>query len=184
MSQFFIQGSGGTPPPPGTLGFLSGDTGTNPVPPDGANNINLFGDPLAPGIVTRGDVAGTTVFFGLEQPTVCGTGQTINTGTADLVTLPLGAAAATYTLTANVSGKAATQSGVGGTLFGVVRTDGATVTIIDTIDTVSNSDLVLAGASFTFVASGGSVILRATGSLGTVINWNGCVTYVAVVAGI
>lgn len=184
MSQFFIQGSGGTPPPPGTLGFLTGDTGTNPVPPDGANNINLFGDPLAPGIVSRGNIASNTIFFGLEQPTVCGTGQTINTGTADLVTLPLGASAATYTLTANIAGKAATQSGVGGTSFAVVRTDGATATLIDVSDDVINSDLVLSGASFTFVVSGGNVILRATGSLGTVINWNGCVTYVSVVAGI
>lgn len=184
MSQFFIQNNGGTPPPPGTVGFLSGDIGTNPVPPDGANNINIFGDPLAPGIITRGDIAGNTVFVGLEQPTTCGTGQTINTSTVDLVTLPLGVLAATYTLTANVAGKAATQSGIGGTLFGVVRTDGVTVTIIDTIDNVTNTDLVLVGASFTFVASGGNIILRATGSLGTVINWNGCVTYVAVVAGI
>lgn len=183
MSQIYKSSASG-PPPPGTVVTLTGDTGTNPVPPDGAGNINAFGDPTAPGIVTRGNVASNTVFFGLEQPTICGTGQTINTGTADLVTLPLGASAATYTLTANVAGKAATQSGIGGTLFGVVRTNGVTATIIDTIDTVTNSDLVLAGASFTFVASGGSVILRATGSLGTVINWNGCVTYVAVVAGI
>lgn len=183
MSQIYKSPSSG-PPPPGSVTDLTGDTGTNPVPPDGANNINVFGDPTAPGIVTRGNIASNTIFVGLMQPTVCGTGQTINTGTADLVTLPLGGSAATYTLTANIAGKAATQSGVGGTVFGVVRTNGATATIINVNSPVIESDLVLAGASFTFVTSGNNVILRATGSLGTVINWNGCVTYVSVVAGI
>lgn len=183
MSQIYKSSASG-PPPPGSVTDLTGDTGTNPVPPDGANNINVFGDPLAPGIVTRGDAAGNTVFFGLEQPTTCGTGITVDVGTADLVTLALGASAATYTLSANVAGKAATQNGIGGSLFGTFTTDGATVTLINTVDAVINSDLVLAGASFTFVASGGNVILRATGSLGTVISWNGCISYVSVIAGI
>lgn len=183
MSQFF-RDSSASPPPPGTVTDLTGDTGTNPVPPDGANNINVFGDPTAPGIVTRGDAAANTLFIGLEQPVTCGTGQTIDTGSVDLVTLPLGASAATYTLSANVAGKAATQSGVGGSLFGSFRTDGATATVINSVDAVINSDLVLAGASFNLVASGGDVILRATGSLGTVVNWKGCVTMVSVIAGI
>lgn len=183
MSQIY-KSTSSAPPPPGTVITLSGDTGTNPVPPDGAGNINVFGDPTAPGIVTRGNIASNTVFVGLEQPTTCGTGQTVNTGTADLVTLALGASAATYTLSANIAGKAATQSGVGGSLFGVVRTDGTIATIIAISSNIVESDLILAGASFTFLASGGSIILRATGSLGTVINWNACVTYVSVVAGI
>jgi hypothetical protein len=183
MSQFFIDASAG-PPPPGTVTDLTGDTGTNPVSPDGAHNINVFGDPTAPGIVTRGDAASNTVFFGLEQPVTCGTGQTINTGTADLVTIALGASAGTFTLSANVGGKAATQSGIGGSLFATFRTDGATATVINSVDSVINSDLVLAAASFTFVTSAGSVILRATGALGTVINWKGCVTYLSVIVGI
>lgn len=183
MSQIYKSRTSG-PPPPGSLTDLTGDTGFNPVAPDGSNNINLFGDPLAPGIVTRGDAPSHTIFIGLQQPVVCGSGQTINTGTADLVTLPLGGAAATYTLSANVAGKAATQSGIGGSLFATFKTDGATATLINVVDNVVNKDLVVAGASFTFVASGASVILRATGSLGTVINWNGCITYVSVVAGV
>lgn len=183
MSQFFVEATAG-PAPPGTVTDLTGDTGTNPVGPDGSNNINVFADPLAPGIVTRGVSASNTVYWGLTQPTTCGTGQTIDTATADLVTLALGASAATYSLSANVAGKAATQSGIGGTLFAVVRTDGTTATIISVVSPISESDLVLAGASFTFVVSAGSVILRATGTLGTIINWNGCVTYANVVAGV
>ena len=183
MSQIYKSTSSG-PPPPGTVTDLTGDTGTNPVPPDGANNINVFGDPTAPGIVTRGDAAGFTVFFGLAQPTTCGTGQTINTGTADLVTISLGASAATYTLDAIVAGKAATASGIGGTATATFRTNGAAATLINTVDDIVNADLAIAGASFTFVVSGNDVILRATGSLGSVINWKGCVTYTSVVAGI
>src|SRR5574338_166097 len=182
MSQFFIESSA-SPPPPTVMETLTGDTGTNPVGVDGSNNINVFGDPNAPGIITRGDAAANTVFFGLEQPTTCGTGQTINVGTADLVTLPLGASAATYTLRADVAGKAATASAIGGTAFGVFKTDGSTASVINTVDVVINADLAIVGASFTLIASGGSVSLLATGSLGSVINWKGCITYVSVIAG-
>lgn len=182
MSQIYKNASSG-PPPPGSVTDLQGDDLVI-VPPNGAGIIKTLADPLAPGIVTRGNAGTNTEFFGLLQPTVCGTGQTVNTGTADLVTLALGASPATYTLSANIAGKAATQAGVGGTLFGVVRTNGVTATIININAPIIESDLVLVGASFTYVASGGNVILRATGSLGTVINWNGCVTYVNVVAGV
>lgn len=182
MSQFFVEASA-SPPPPGVVIEVTGDDAVI-VPASAGGNINVLHDPLAPGIVTRGVPGTNTEYWGLAQPVSCGTGQTVNTGTADLVTLPLGGSAATYTLSANIAGKAATQSGVGGSLFGVVRTDGATATIINVTTPIFESDLVLAGASFTFVVSGGSVILRVTGSLGTVINWNGCVTYVSVVAGI
>jgi hypothetical protein len=183
MSQIYKSTVSG-PPPPGTVTDLTGDTGSNPVPPDGANNINLFGDPLAPGIVTRGDIPSNTVFIGLAQPTVCGTGQTINAGTADLVTIALGATPATYTLSGNIAGKAATASGIGGNSIGTFRTDGATATLINSVDNIFNKDLAIAGASYTFVTSGNNVIYRATGSLGSVINWNGCVTYLSATGGI
>lgn len=184
MSQLY-KSPASSPPPPGTVTDLTGDTGTNPVPPDGSNNINVFGDPTAPGIVTRGDAAGSTVFFGLEQPTICGTGQTVDVGTADLVTISLGASAATYSMQVIVAGKAATASGIGGNAMATFRTNGAAATIINSVDIiVLNSDLAIAGASFNLVVSGNDVILRATGSLGSVINWKGCITYTFVVAGI
>jgi len=182
MSQIYKNASSG-PPPPGSVTDLQGDDGIT-VGPNGAGIIFTLSDPLAPGLSTRGNAGTFTEYWGLEQPTTCGTGTTIDVGTADLVTLALGASAATYTLTANIAGKAATQSGIGGTLFGVVRTDGVTATLISVQSPITESDLVLVAASFTFVVSGGNVILRATGALGTIINWNGCVTYVPVTAGI
>lgn len=178
MSQFFVEPAAG-PPAPGTVTDLTGDAGTNPVGPDGANNINIFGDPNAPGIITRGDAATNTLFVGLDQPVSCGIGQTIDVGTADIVTIDLGAVAGTYTFEAIVAGKALTASGIGGSLFATVKTDGATATLINTVDNITNADLAIIGASFTFVVSGNDLILRVTGSLGSVIDWKGCVTFVS-----
>lgn len=183
MSQIYKSRTSG-PPPPGSLTDLTGDIGFNPVTPDGSNNINIFGDPLAPGIVTRGDDPSHTLFIGLANPTTCGTGTTIDVGTADLVTLALGGSAATYSINAIVAGKAATASGAGGTAAGTFRTNGATATLINSVDLIVNRDLAIAGASFTLVASGNNVILRATGSLGSVISWKGCITYTSVTAGV
>lgn len=183
MSQAGLTNTKNIPPPPGSITDIEGDDSVV-VAPNGSGIIFTKGDPLAPGIVTRGDAGTNTEFFGLMQPIICGTGTTTNTSTADLVTLPLGASAATYTLLANVAGKAATQSGIGGSLFGVVRTDGSTATVISVNVANVEADLILAGASFAFVVSGGSVILRATGTLGTVINWNGCISYVNVTGGV
>jgi len=183
MSQIYKNSASG-PPPPGSLTDLTGDTGTNPVPPDGANNINLFEDPLAPGVITRGDAASNTVFFGLQIPQTCGTGVTVDVATADLVTLPLGATPGTYTFEGIIAGKAATASGIGGTVTGTFRTNGAAATIINTVDQIVNKDLAIAGASFDLIASANNVIFRARGSLGAVITWKGCISLVLSTAGV
>lgn len=163
---------------------LTGDIGVNPVGPDGANNINVFGDPLSPGITTRGDSGSNTLFIGLDQPTICGIGTTTNTSTVDLVTIPLGGSAGTYTFDGIIAGKALTASAIGGTLAGTFITNGAAATLINTVDLIVNKSLAIAGASFDLVTSGNDVILRATGSLGAVISWKGCVTFTNVAAGI
>ena len=43
--------------------FLTGDSGTNPVGPDGAGNINIFGEN---GVTTRGVAASNSIFVGLD----------------------------------------------------------------------------------------------------------------------
>jgi hypothetical protein len=177
MSQIYKSTASG-PAPPGVVETLTGDTGTNPVSPDGAHNINVFGDPDAPGIVTRGDSAANTVYFGLQIPVECGTGTTVNTGTADLITLDLGATPASYTFIVIITGKAATASSGGGQIVASLRTDGAAATLEETPDIIYNSSLVLSGASYTILASGNNAIVRATGSLGTVIAWKACAQYI------
>ena len=163
MSQYSTPGDTGSPSIP-DLESLTSDIGTNPVFGDAAHNINVFGEN---GIVTRGDAATNTIFIGLEQVTVCGTGQTVNVGTADLVTIALGATPGTFQLRGLAAGKAATSNGAGFQLIGTFKTNGAAATVINTVDSISNKDLVLAGTSVTFIASGNDVIMRATGSLGS-----------------
>lgn len=116
--------------------------------------------------------------------TVCGPGQSIDVGTADVVTIDLGSNPASYTFWGIITGKAASAHAIGGFSYGEIRTDGATATIVNTIDDIINKDLVLAGASFTIVVSGNTAILRGTGSLGSVITWKGCLTYVKAEAGV
>lgn len=180
MSQIYKTQSGG-PIPPGLVATLTGDTGINPVGPDGLNNINIFGEN---GIVTRGDAPSNTVFIGLEEPLICNTGSTVGGTTLDLVTIPLGAAAATYTFDANLAGKALTADGIGGNAFGTFRTNGAAATVINTVDIVENKDVAIAAATFDLVASGNNVVLRVMGAAGATITWHGCVSNVSAIAGV
>ena len=116
--------------------------------------------------------------------TLCGNAQSIDVGIADMVTIPLLGSPASYTFWGIATGKAASAHGIGGFTYGTIRSDGATATIINTIDDIINKDLVIAGASFTIVVSGNNVILRGTGSLGSVITWKGCLTYIYAEAGV
>lgn len=100
-----------------------------------------------------------------------GTGQTVDVGTADLASYELRDVAAIYQFTCEVSGIAAVGGGFGSELKGAIRTDGTTASIVDTIDQIVNKNLAIAGASVALIPSGNSIILRATGSLGAVINW-------------
>lgn len=183
MSQVYKTNVGGVSPSD-IVESLTGDTGTNPVGPDGTHTINVLGDPNSPGITTRGDSASNTLYIASSIPIECGTGTTVDVGTADLVTIDLGASAASYTFRAIVNGKAATASSAGGQVVATIRTNGAAATLENTADVIYNSSLVLAGASFTILASGNNAILRATGALGTVISWSACVEYISVTNGV
>lgn len=103
---------------------------------------------------------------------VQGTGQTIDVGTADLVTYTLRNVAAVYSFTALIAGISVAGSAAAFQLIGIVKTNGATATIVGTIDQIGNADLAIAGANVTGVVSGNNFIIRATGSLGAVINWD------------
>lgn len=109
--------------------------------------------------------------------TIVGSGQTINTGTADLITYELRDVKAVYQFVAQLSGISASGAGAGVRLIGTIKTDGAAASIVDTVDDVTNTDLVLASASATVVASGNNLVVRATGALGAIINWNCTLTF-------
>lgn len=103
---------------------------------------------------------------------VRGTGQTVDVGTADLITYALRNVAAVYSFEALVSGISLVGSAAGFQLTGVIKTNGAAATIVGTIDQIGNADLAIAGANVTGAVSANNLIIRATGSLGSVINWN------------
>ena len=155
---------------------LIGSTGVDPV----LNTITG-----GSGITVTNGAGSITISTTTTPITVtCGTGTTVNFGTADLVTLDLGGSAALFSFRVIIGGKAATASGIGGQIVACVRTDGAVATLVETPDIINNSDLVLAGASFTIIASGNNAIVRATGALGTVISWSACLESINIVNGI
>lgn len=103
--------------------------------------------------------------------------QTINTGTADIITYELRDVAAVYQFTAQISGISASGAAIGVRLIGCIKTDGATASLVDTVDQLMNKDLVVASGSATVVASGNNLVVRAAGALGAVINWNATLTF-------
>ena len=106
-----------------------------------------------------------------------GTGLTINTGVSDIITYELRDVAAVYQFTVQIAGIASTGNGAGVRLIGTIKTNGASATVVETVDQVMNKDLVVAGASATVIASGNNLIVRATGSLGAIIHWNCSLTF-------
>lgn len=102
---------------------------------------------------------------------VSGSGQTVDVGTVDLITYTLRDVVSAYQFEALISGISVAGSAVGVQLTGMIKTDSVNASIVGTVDQIFNADLAIAGASIAAIASGNTLIIRATGSLGSVINW-------------
>lgn len=183
MSQSGSNSQGSVSP---DIEFLQGDTG-GPVPPNPATfttiltssdgSINVDG---TPGIYT--------VDFTTTIQQEIGTGTTTGTGTADIITFVLSATAATvYRFNFLVTGIeasepaiASTGDGVGYTIDASVKTDKTSATVIATPFTDSDEDTSLLGAVMNVIGSGNSIILRATGVVGTTISFKAIATYVSI----
>lgn len=147
---------------------------TNPIPIQGTGtgglqllnvaNVNTF--QIAPTVNTP------NILYELR-----GTGQTVDVGTADLLTYELRNVAAVYSFQALISGISVVGSASGVQLTGTIKTNGAVATIVGTVDQIINQDLAIAGANVNAFVSGNDLIVRATGSLGAVINWNVNLTF-------
>jgi|ERR1700754_4522317 len=181
MSQFFIQGSGGTPPPPGTVGFLSGQIGTNPVPPDGANNINIFAEETTAnvlvGIQTRGDAAGNTIWVQLTNR-IQGFISTNDATPTTIITFPMGATPGVYKFDGNI--EAFNTTDVAGAAYGfqiAIRTTGAAGTVIGVSFDDDFEEAAMAAANFTVTASGNNYLVQVIGIAGKAIDWRCLTTY-------
>lgn len=176
MSQFFISVPGGSPSIP--TNFVADSGSATPA----ANTLNILGNDTtadnANGISTSGSGSTITV---LLTNRLQGTGSAVGAVTADLITFPLSASAAVYRFQFYVAGRDTTSGdGVGYTVFGSARTTGAAATIISTPFVDTDEDASLTTSDLTIVASGNSVILRATGVAGQTINYSAVGTYVVV----
>lgn len=102
-----------------------------------------------------------------------GTGNTVGAVTADIVTVALGGAAKTFTITARVAGFESTgPSSTGYSLMNVVRTNGAAATLVGTTVKDIIESAALAAADADIVVSANNVIVRVTGVAGLTINWS------------
>lgn len=174
MSQAgLIRPGGGSGSP---IETLTGDTG-GAVPPDGAFNINL---PTGVGLTSTGSPGTNTITFTLDGANE-GTTSTVGNVTSNVLSVALGATPTTYTFEARVAGfESTTPAGVGYQIFGVIRTDGATATVIGTPDIIANEDAALTAADIDFTASGNNAVIVVEGVVGLTINWRAFSLYTKV----
>jgi hypothetical protein len=102
--------------------------------------------------------------------------------TANLVTFALDAVnPAVYTFSVDVVGRGSgTGNGVGGTFWGVFKTDAATATLINTVDKVMQKDASLVDADVDLVASANNVLVQVTSSASENMTWEIVGTYLKV----
>lgn len=137
------------------------------------NNVN--------GIQTDGSSGSNTLTIQLTNR-ITGTGTTIDTGTADVITFTP-TVIGTYSIEYRTAAYNTTSSlGGGYSFFGGIRFDGANSFICDTFDEINNEEGAMSNTDLAVVVSGADVILRATGYLGQTINWSsvGLYTFVGV----
>lgn len=104
-----------------------------------------------------------------------GTVQTTDATPTDLITFDCGATAGVYTFSVEVSGYASvgagTPLGVGYTLVGTIRTDGAAATFIDQqVDAFEEG--AMSACAGTLTTSGNNAVVQVTGVAAYTINWS------------
>lgn len=182
MSQIYKPGTGSGPIPPTVPTSFVTDVNSPAIP--AANILNEVGGATTAnntnGIRTDGSSGGNTLTIQLTNR-VSGTATVVGAVTGNIVTFALGGAAAVYRFNFLVAGRdTATGDGVGYTVDGSVRTNGAAATLIATPFIDADEDASLTTALLTVVVSGNNVILQATGVAGETINYNAVGYYVVV----
>ena len=184
MSQIY-KAQGTTPPPPEVP--LEFDTQVNSPAIPALNILIVDGGATseddANGIRSDGSSGGNTLTIQLTNR-ISGSASAVGAVNADIATFSLGATPSAFRFTFLVTGLAtagaATGDGVGYTIDGTARTDGATAAIISVPDIDSDEDTSLSAAQMSLIASGNDVIVRALGVAGNTISYNTVGTYVKV----
>ena len=185
MSQAGSNSSSSGPPPPAVPVQFDTDVNSPAIP---ALNIliEVGGATTADnsnGIRTDGSSGGNTLTIQLTNR-LSGTATVVGATTGDIITFSLGASTAVYRFNFLVTGRstagAAVGQGVGYTIDGSARTDGATASIISTPDIDADEDAALVGAFVSLIASGNNVVVRATGIAAETITYKSVGTYIVV----
>ncbi len=181
MSQIYKSLLSGPVPPAVPTSFVTDDGTAIPA----ANVLNVLGidstENNVSGILTRANPNLSNNLEIVITNRLQGTGSTVGAVTADIITFALSAVAHVYTFDFSIAGfSSGSSEGVGYTLVGSVRSDGATATVLpnQTLDNFEEGALVACTALM--VASGNNVILRVTGTAGTTIQWGAVGTYVLI----
>lgn len=180
MSQFYITSSG-LPPPPGSVVTLTPDQG-GAVIPDGAGNINVFGQTSSisndKGIRTfNGGVSELDVR--LTNRVVVTTTTSDGAGQTQIVPLliPINATSLTFTLTLTAYDTVNNQC-IGGEQIGLARSLGGAAVVIGTNDTFDAYDPALSTNDWEVIASGANLSLSVTGIAGHTIIWKAVFNYI------
>lgn len=171
MSQYYRDAASGSPSIPTQF---TADDATIAVPV--GNNLNLLARDTPEnndnGIQTTADPNGGDNLYIELTNRVYGTASVTGATTGDIITFDLGGDPAVYRFNLYVTGRdTGTGDGVGYTLLGSIKTDGASGTVIDTAFQDADEDTSLEPASMDFIASGNNLIIQATGVAGQTITY-------------
>jgi len=192
VSQIFKDMSSGPVPPAVPTSFTTDVRDNSTTSPGTAipalNILQVLGSDTTQnndnGIRTDANPNNGNVLYVELTNRMTGTASTVGAVTADIITFSLGASTAVYRFNFLVAGRdtagAAVGQGVGYTIDGSARTDGAAATIISTPDIDADEDTAIMGSLISFIASDNNIIVRATGVAGETISYNAVGTYVVV----
>lgn len=185
MSQIYKNSSSSGPIPPTVATSYVTDVNSPAIP--ALNILNVPGGQTTSdninGVRTDGSSGGNTLTVQLTNRLV-GSAVVVGAVTGDVITFNLGASAAVYRFNVYVTGRdtagAFVGQGVGYTIDASARTDGATSTIISTPDIDADEDISLGSGLISFIATGNTIVVRATGVAGETISYKAVGTYVVV----
>lgn len=180
MSQIIKNLASGPVPPTVATSFVT-DTNSPAVP--AGNILDIFGDDTTTnntnGLFTDGS-SGSNVITIFLSNRLQGTATTADATPTTIITFPLGATPATYLLDTEIAAfSSSIPAGATYNIFGGVRTDGATATLIGTPDKIINEEAGLAAANVTMTVSGNNAIIQVTG-IASSVNWRALSTYILV----
>ena len=185
MSQIYKSLTSG-PVPPAVPTQFTADDGSIGVPV--ANNFNLLSNFTSAnnnnGIQTTTIANGSANHYTQLTNRIQNVVTTTNATPAAISTFALGATPGVYTFDINIAGYDVTDNeGVGYSIFGTIRTTGASGVVIGTPDKIVNeetSPVDLSPADVALTVSGNNAIVQVTGLAATTIHWNSIATYIKV----